>query len=106
MKPDFWIYFCLTLAISTRLKDIPALKDSPLGASATFYCDVDDVDAFYDSCRAAGVDIVKDIVSTWYGMREFYIRDINGYILGFGRREKDLRDAPAAGPCRGSRTAY
>lgn len=55
---------------------------STVGASATFYIRVDDVDIFYEKI-APKVEIVKAPETTWYGMREFYIRDINGYILCF-----------------------
>jgi len=26
------------------------------------------------------------LADTWYGVREFYIRDNNGYVLAFGER--------------------
>jgi uncharacterized glyoxalase superfamily protein PhnB len=68
-------------------KDIPALQGVSVGASATFYCDVDNVEALYDSYKKEGVEIVLDLATTWYGMKEFYIRDCNGYILGFAQRE-------------------
>ena len=29
------------------------------------------------------VIIYKEIETTWYGQKEFYIKDLNGYILGF-----------------------
>ena len=29
------------------------------------------------------VTIYKEIETTWYGQKEFYIKDINCYILGF-----------------------
>jgi len=32
------------------------------------------------------VEIVQDLATTWYGMREFYIRDLDGYLLGFGEK--------------------
>ena len=53
-----------------------------IGASVYFYMRVDDVDEFYEK-MIENVEIVKDIDTTWYGMREFYIRDCNGYELGF-----------------------
>jgi len=53
-----------------------------IGASATFYIRVDDVDGWYETI-ASKVEIIKPIETTWYGMREFYIRDINGYVLAF-----------------------
>jgi uncharacterized glyoxalase superfamily protein PhnB len=53
-----------------------------IGASATYYIRVDDVDKFYETI-ATKVEIIKPIETTWYGMREFYIRDIDGYVLAF-----------------------
>ncbi|MFA5215717.1 VOC family protein [Sulfuricurvum sp.] len=53
-----------------------------IGASVTFYIRVDDVDGWYETI-ALKVEIIKPIETTWYGMREFYIRDINGYVLAF-----------------------
>ena len=53
-----------------------------IGASATYYIRVDDVDQFYKTI-ASKVEIIKPIETTWYGMREFYIRDIDGYVLAF-----------------------
>jgi uncharacterized glyoxalase superfamily protein PhnB len=72
----------------TYEEDIPALEGSNIAASATFYFDVDDVEALYSAYKQKGVEIVKDISTTWYRMREFYIRDCNGYILGFAEQAK------------------
>jgi uncharacterized glyoxalase superfamily protein PhnB len=58
---------------------------SHIGASVTFYMKVDDVNAWYQHI-ASKVDIVRPLETSWYGMREFYIRDINGYILGFAQQ--------------------
>jgi len=68
--------------------DVIALKGVDIGASATLYCDVDNVDALYDSFKKNGVEFVKEISVTWYGMKEFYIKDCNGYILGFAEQSK------------------
>jgi uncharacterized glyoxalase superfamily protein PhnB len=56
-----------------------------IGASATYYIRVDDVDQFYKTI-ASKVEIIKPIETTWYGMREFYIRDIDGYVFGFAKQ--------------------
>jgi uncharacterized glyoxalase superfamily protein PhnB len=53
-----------------------------LGASSTYYIEVEDVDTLYEKVKSE-VEIVKSIENAWYGMREFYVRDCNGYILGF-----------------------
>ena len=31
---------------------------------------------------------MKEIDTTWYGQREFYVRDCNGYILAFATMQK------------------
>ncbi len=56
-----------------------------IGASVTFYIRVDDVDGWYETI-APKVEIIKPIETTWYGMREFYIREINGYVLAFAKQ--------------------
>jgi len=68
-------------------QDVPELKGVPVGASASFYCEVDNVSELCDSFKERGVVIMKDISVTWYGMKEFYIKDCNGYILGFAEQE-------------------
>ena len=67
-------------------EDIKALKNADIGASASFYIDVEDVNGLYDAYEKKAVEIIREISLTWYGMKEFYIRDCNGYILGFGER--------------------
>ncbi len=59
-----------------------------VGASVSFYMRLEDVDGFYNTL-AKDIEIVKDIHTTWYGMREFYIRDCNGYVLGFASQVAD-----------------
>lgn len=63
-------------------ENVPALTGSPIGASQTFYIEVTDVQALYDQLRDK-VKIVVDMHSTFYGTKEFYFRDVNGYILSF-----------------------
>ncbi len=79
--------FVMFLEENSFKKHIPLLKDTPQGASVLFYIDVEDIDTIYDSIKEK-VEIVKKLETTWYGMKEFYIKDCNGYILGFG--EKNL----------------
>lgn len=55
---------------------------SNLGASSTYYIEVEDVDALYAQVKDQ-VEILKPIEDVWYGAREFYVRDLNGYVLGF-----------------------
>ena len=78
--------FMMFMSKDAYAEDVPALKGASIGASATLYCDVDNVSELYSSFKEKGVEIVKDLNVTWYGMREFYIRDCNGYVLGFAER--------------------
>lgn len=78
--------------ISIMLQSVESLKEDvgvffdKIGASLTLYIDVENVDELYLKIKDK-VSIYKEIDTTWYGQREFYIKDINGYILGFTSKE-------------------
>lgn len=78
--------------ISIMLQSVESLKEDVgvffdnIGASLTLYIDVENVDELYLKIKDK-VSIYKEIDTTWYGQREFYIKDINGYILGFASKE-------------------
>jgi uncharacterized glyoxalase superfamily protein PhnB len=61
-------------------EDVPGTEGLPVGASATLYLQVDDIDAMMPHIRDH-VQIVKDLHETWYGAREIYFKDVNGYII-------------------------
>ncbi len=65
--------------------DIPELHGFPQGASVLFYIDVENIKDMYSQLKNR-VEIAKPLETTWYGMQEFYIRDCNNYILGFGEK--------------------
>jgi uncharacterized glyoxalase superfamily protein PhnB len=65
--------------------DVPALTGAPIGASATLFIDVDDTAALYEPI-AGRVETVVPLHDTWYGTREVYFRDLNGYILCFAQQ--------------------
>lgn len=67
--------------------DLEMLKGKDIGASLSFYIDVNNLDEIYSSIKDK-IEIVKDLHTTWYGMREFYIKDIDGYILCFAGEAK------------------
>ncbi|AXX89991.1 bleomycin resistance family protein [Arcobacter suis] len=78
--------------ISIMLQSVESLKEDVgvffdnIGASLTLYIDVENVDELYLKIKDK-VSIYKEIDTTWYGQREFYIKDINGYILGFASKK-------------------
>jgi uncharacterized glyoxalase superfamily protein PhnB len=65
-------------------ENIPNIELDYQGASVLFYIDVEKVDEVYHEFKAKNVEVVKELTTTWYGRREFYIKDYNGYILAFG----------------------
>lgn len=52
------------------------------GNGVHLYLSVDDVDGLYESVSKAGLqmNIVKEIETLWYGLREFKLADPDGYI--------------------------
>lgn len=56
----------------------------PGTAALTFYFSVEDIEALRQRIEGKA-EVVKDLHDTFYGMREFYIRDCNGYVLGFSQ---------------------
>lgn len=58
------------------------------------YLWIDDVDALYAEFRQSGADIVAPPVVRIYGMKEFEVRDLDGYVLCFGQ---DIPSQSAAG---------
>lgn len=67
-------------------EDVPALKDVKQGASVSFYIEVQDIDSLYQDIKSKA-DVIIDLQTTWYGLKEFYIRDCNGYILVFAEEQ-------------------
>jgi len=45
------------------------------------------IDGYYESVTRAGVTAVRPIFTTSYGMRQFTIRDLSGYVLTFIQNE-------------------
>jgi uncharacterized glyoxalase superfamily protein PhnB len=71
--------------------DIGSFFDE-IGSSSTIYINMDNVEilnSLYIKLQNSKnkIEIYKEIETTWYGQREFYIKDINGYILGFASRD-------------------
>ena len=47
---------------------------------------VDGIEAFYAQCTANGVTIIKPLMATPWGTKDFYVADPDGYIVSFGGR--------------------
>ena len=63
-----------------------ATPATELGVHSYFaYIDVDDIDAYFEALKRAGAEIVKEIRSEPWGMREFGIRTADGHRIMFGQ---------------------
>jgi len=61
--------------------------------TGSLYFNCSDVDALWDEIKGR-VNVVYPIENFFYGMREFAIRDNNGYILQFGQEITDPAQIP------------
>lgn len=55
------------------------------GGAWDAYIWIDNADALYKEFGQKGVTITQPLCNQEYGCREFTIRDLNGYTLGFGQ---------------------
>lgn len=67
---------------SSLCEDFPEFDEMKVGGTLTFYIEVEDIDTLYGELKERVV-MVRELHTTFYGMREFYFKDCNGYILGF-----------------------
>jgi uncharacterized glyoxalase superfamily protein PhnB len=64
--------------------DLPTVSKEPYGGGCVLYMEVEDVQAVHDKI-AGSAKVVVDLRDTFYGSREFYILDPNGYTVGFAQ---------------------
>ena len=50
---------------------------------------VDGIEAFYEQCVATGVRVLRPLMTTAWGTKDFYVEDPDGYIIAFGGRPPD-----------------
>lgn len=69
------------------VEDVPVFaSDAIPGGTFTLYMRGEPADAMAARLPDS-VEIIKGPETTWYGMRELYIRDPDGYVLCFGAPE-------------------
>lgn len=69
----------------TFKNDVIFSKDLSIGATVSFYMDIEGIKEFHATLKNKNLQ-VTELKTTWYGMQEFYVKDLNGYILGFAER--------------------
>ncbi len=62
--------------------DLPFLGTAYADSSIALYIRMQWVEELYKKIKN-NVTLKKDLETSWYGMKEFYIHDCNGYVLGF-----------------------
>jgi catechol 2,3-dioxygenase-like lactoylglutathione lyase family enzyme len=61
-------------------------RGNPGSGDCGVYFVVSDADALYALHRANGVEVVEPIDNRDYGLRDYSVRDLDGYRLSFGQR--------------------
>ncbi len=67
--------------------DVVFSKNLAIGATVSFYMDIEGIKEFYDCLKNKNLQITE-LKTTWYGWLEFYVKDLDGYILGFSEKSK------------------
>ncbi len=62
---------------------LPQYTNTPIGGTVLLYIDVEDVNAVYEKAHINGAEIVVDMHKTFYGTKEFTVKDCDGYLLSF-----------------------
>lgn len=65
--------------------EYPELSARPVGGNLTLFLQVEDAAALHAAVEGKAAIVTPPHV-TFYGMKEFAIRDCNGYILTFAQR--------------------
>ncbi len=67
------------------IENVPALGEAQnIRSSAVLYFEVEDVVSLAAKLKAH-CPVVRDLHDTFYGMKEIYVKDLNGYVLGFAQ---------------------
>ncbi|MFW2106281.1 VOC family protein [Acinetobacter guillouiae] len=69
----------------TFKNDVVFSKGLAIGATVSFYMEIEDINEFYLALKHKNLQLTE-LKTTWYGMQEFYLKDLNGYILGFAEK--------------------
>ena len=77
--------------IDALKEDISLFDSDSIGASMSLYMQGKGIDEFYKKLKNKNIQI-SEMKLTWYGIKEFYIKDNNGYILGFAEETEKTEE--------------
>ncbi len=69
-------------SLKSLQEDMPGLNISAKGSLGTFFIKVKGIDAYFERLKGK-VELAHDMRTTFYGMKEFTVKDLNGYFLTF-----------------------
>lgn len=72
--------------VDSFVHDVEIADSDSIGASVSFYFEVEELAELHARLKESGLE-ATEIKTTWYGADEFYLKDINGYILGFSENK-------------------
>ena len=75
-------------SMKSFIEALPEYKDQKAGGTLFLYFDVENLDKIYNEAKIADAEIVVDINTTFYGTREFTMKDCDGYLLIFAEKQK------------------
>ena len=79
-------------------KDCKIGSEEKLGVGVNLYMQIDgDIDEYYQELKKRGVKITVDIADEPYGIRDFTVEDVNGYILTFNQVSKTVKNHTSPG---------
>jgi uncharacterized glyoxalase superfamily protein PhnB len=67
------------------IEDIKAFEGLKVGGSVVLFIEANGIDELYEKIKTKA-EIVQEKHTTFYGTKEFVIKDCNGYILAFAER--------------------
>jgi len=68
-------------------EDMPTLKIERKGSLGTFFIKIRGIESFYEQLKG-NVEFGHEMRTTFYGMKEFTVKDPNGYFLTFAEDVK------------------
>jgi uncharacterized glyoxalase superfamily protein PhnB len=69
--------------VQSFVHDVEISDFESVGASVSLYIEIENIGELHAALQHKAWPTTS-IKTTWYGANEFYTKDLNGYVLGFG----------------------
>ncbi|MCP4355161.1 MAG: bleomycin resistance family protein [Proteobacteria bacterium] len=70
---------------NSLVKEYPRLGKYGIGGGLTLFIEIENVDYMYNQL-VGKVNVIKDLYTTFYNMKEFAVEDCNGFVLTFAQK--------------------